>query len=120
MEGNSNILFIRSPSDEPPKSGQTSYGKSCPRSMGESSQVDSLQEGPENKSWQVTSGIKKIWHKVTDKREAWGLPGRQILGSIHGYWSNKHTHLKMKLIVWLTYHIDHSFETRSKFYERLL
>lgn len=82
--------------------------------------MGSLQEVPENSSQQVTYGVKKIWQKVKDKLEAQGLPGRQILESSHGYWRDKHTLLKMKLIVLLTYDIDHSFETGSKFYEGLL
>lgn len=120
QRGISIYYLVVVPSDQLPKGKQTSYGKSCPRSMEVSSQVSSLQEVPENKSWQVTYGIKKIWQKVTDNLEAWGLPGRQIPGSSHGYQSDKHTHLKMKVIVWLTYDIDHSCKTGSKVYEGLL
>lgn len=68
----------------------------------------------------MTYSIKKIVQKITDKLEALGLPGKHILGSSHGHWSDKHIHVKMKLIVWLTYDVDHSFETGGKFYEGLL
>lgn len=68
----------------------------------------SRQEVPENRFWQ----------KVIGKLEALGLSG-QIKFRIQLQVYDKHTHSKTKLIVWLAYEIDHSFETSRKIYEGL-